>query len=136
MSIFDAYKLESSFDEMFDKDTNVKEHWKDILKDLEKAGIEKLEQKQIEIDWRLEDNGVTYNIYNDPNGTNRRWNLDPIPFVVTKEEWEEVSKGLAQRAKLLNLIFKDIYTEQRLIKEGIVPAEIIYGHKSFFTYSI
>ncbi|ADG94748.1 protein of unknown function DUF404 [Arcobacter nitrofigilis DSM 7299] len=131
MSIFDAYKLESSFDEMFDKDTNVKEHWKDILKDLEKAGIEKLEQKQIEIDWRLEDNGVTYNIYNDPNGTNRRWNLDPIPFVVTKEEWEEVSKGLAQRAKLLNLIFKDIYTEQRLIKEGIVPAEIIYGHKSF-----
>jgi uncharacterized circularly permuted ATP-grasp superfamily protein len=131
MSILDAYKLESSFDEMFDKNNNVKEHWKDILKKLEEAGIEKLEQKQTEIDWRLEDNGVTYNIYNDPDGTNRRWNLDPIPFVLTKEEWDEVSKGLAQRAKLLNLIFKDLYTEQRLIKEGIIPAEIIFGHKSF-----
>ena len=131
MPIFDAYKLQSSFDEMYDKENNVKEHWKDVLKNLQESGIEKLEQKQTEIDWRLEDNGVTYNIYNDPEGTNRRWNLDPIPFVVTKEEWDEVSKGLAQRAKLLNLIFKDIYTEQRLIKEGIIPAEIIYGHKSF-----
>lgn len=131
MSIFDTCKQESSFDEMFDKECKVKEHWKELSESLEKVGIEKLEEKQTEIDWRLEDNGVTYNIYNDPEGTNRRWNLDPIPFVLTAKEWNEVSKGLEQRAKLLNLIFKDIYTEQKLIKEGIVPAEIIFGHKSF-----
>ncbi len=70
-------------------------------------------------------------MYNDPTGSNRRWNLDPIPFVLKEQEWEEVSKGLQQRAKLLNLIFKDLYTEQRLIKEGIIPAEIIFAHKSF-----
>ena len=131
MSIFDSCRLEASFDEMFDKDCNVKEQWKEIFDNLEKTDIKQLEQKQTEIDWRLEDNGVTYNIYNDPEGTNRRWNLDPIPFVLTGEEWEEITKGLKQRAKLLNLIFKDLYTEQRLIKEGIVPAEIIFAHKSF-----
>lgn len=131
MNIFDSCKLESTFDEMFDKEGNVKPHWKEIEKALENSGLEKLEQKQTEIDWRLEDNGVTYNVYNDPEGTNRRWNLDPIPFVLSEEEWEEVTKGLQQRAKLLNLIFKDLYTEQRLIKEGIVPAEIIFAHKSF-----
>jgi uncharacterized circularly permuted ATP-grasp superfamily protein/uncharacterized alpha-E superfamily protein len=131
MSIFDSCKLEASFDEMFDKDCNVKTHWKEIYDDLEAANIKLLEQKQTEIDWRLEDNGVTFNIYNDPEGTNRRWNLDPIPFVLTNEEWEEITKGLQQRAKLLNLILKDLYTEQRLIKEGIVPAEIIFAHKSF-----
>jgi uncharacterized circularly permuted ATP-grasp superfamily protein/uncharacterized alpha-E superfamily protein len=131
MSIFDSCKLESSYDEMFDTKCNVKPHWNDIAKGLEDAGIKQLEQKQLEIDWRLEDNGVTYNIYNDPEGNNRRWNLDPIPLVITSSEWEEVSKGLKQRAKLLNLIFKDLYTEQRLIKEGIVPAEIIFAHKSF-----
>lgn len=131
MSIFDSCKLEASFDEMFDKDHNVKDQWKEIFNNLEAADIKLLEQKQTEIDWRLEDNGVTYNIYNDPEGTNRRWNLDPIPFVLTNEEWEEITKGLKQRAKLLNLIFKDLYTEQRLIKEGIVPAEIIFAHKSF-----
>ena len=131
MSIFDSCKLESSFDEMFDAQCNVRPHWNDIINGLESAGIKQLEQKQLEIDWRLEDNGVTYNIYNDPEGNNRRWNLDPIPLVLTDTEWEEISKGLKQRAKLLNLIFKDLYTEQRLIKEGIVPAEIIFAHKSF-----
>ena len=131
MSIFDSCKLESSFDEMFDAQCNVRPHWNDIINGLESAGIKQLEQKQLEIDWRLEDNGVTYNIYNDPEGNNRRWNLDPIPLVLTSDEWDEISKGLKQRAKLLNLIFKDLYTEQRLIKEGIVPAEIIFAHKSF-----
>lgn len=131
MDIFDSCKRDSSFDEMFDKDGNVKEHWKSIKTSIENATIERLEQKQTEIDWRLEDNGVTYNVYNDPEGSNRRWNLDPIPFVLKEQEWEEVTKGLQQRAKLLNLIFKDLYTEQRLIKEGIIPAEIIFTHKSF-----
>ncbi|QKF83479.1 circularly permuted type 2 ATP-grasp protein [Halarcobacter ebronensis] len=131
MDIFESCKLDSSFDEMFDKSCNVKEHWNEIKESLEKSGMEKLEQKQTEIDWRLEDNGVTYNVYNDPEGTNRRWNLDPIPFVLNEKEWEEVTKGLQQRAKLLNLIFRDLYTEQRLIKEGIIPAEIIFAHKSF-----
>ena len=131
MSIFNSCKIEAPFDEMFDKECNVKPHWKEIYDNLERVGIKQLEQKQTEIDWRLEDNGVTYNIYNDPEGTNRRWNLDPIPFVLENEEWEEISKGLKQRAKLLNLIFKDLYTEQKLIKEGIIPAEIIFGHKGF-----
>ena len=131
MSIFNSCKIEAPFDEMFDKNCNVKPHWKEIYDNLERVGIKQLEQKQIEIDWRLEENGVTYNIYNDPEGTNRRWNLDPIPFVLENEEWEEISKGLKQRAKLLNLIFKDLYTEQKLIKEGIIPAEIIFGHKGF-----
>ena len=131
MSIFDSCKLESSFDEMFDTQCNVKPHWNEIKNGLDNAGIKQLEQKQLEIDWRLEDNGVTYNIYNDPEGNNRRWNLDPIPLVLTSAEWEEISKGLKQRAKLLNLIFKDLYTEQKLIKEGIIPAEIIFAHKSF-----
>ena len=136
MSIFNSCKIEAPFDEMFDKNCNVKPHWKEIYDNLERVGIKQLEQKQIEIDWRLEENGVTYNIYNDPEGTNRRWNLDPIPFVLENEEWEEISKGLKQRAKLLNLIFKDLYTEQKLIKEGIIPAEIIFGHNRLLYYEI
>lgn len=133
MSLFDSCKLNSSFDEMFNPDCTVREHWKNIVNNLEQAPSGLLEQKQTEIDWRLEDNGVTYNIYNDPTGNNRRWNLDPIPFVLKEQEWDEVSRGLQQRAKLLNLIFKDLYTDQKLIKEGILPAEIIYAHKGFLT---
>lgn len=133
MSLFDSCKLNSSFDEVFNHDCSIKEHWQEIIENLEKVGSNMLEQKQTEIDWRLEDNGVTYNIYNDPTGNNRRWNLDPIPFVLEEQEWDEVSKGLQQRAKLLDLIFKDLYTEQTLIKNGILPPEIVYAHKSFLT---
>jgi len=131
MDIFENCKLNSPFDEMFDENCSIKNHWIDIANSLSFVGLKQLAQKQVEIDWRLEDNGVTYNIYNDPDGNNRKWNLDPIPFIIEEREWNEISLGLKQRAKLLDLIFKDIYTEQKLLKDGIVPAEIIFAHKGF-----
>ncbi|MCX6051312.1 MAG: circularly permuted type 2 ATP-grasp protein [Campylobacterales bacterium] len=132
MPIFDSYVLKSSCDEMFDREKKVKEPWSEILHKLKSAGFSTLEEKQAEIDWLLEDNGVTYNIYNSVEGsTNRSWSLDPIPFVISELEWSEIKKGLQQRAKLLNLILKDLYSEQKLIKENIIPAEVIFSHKGF-----
>lgn len=132
MSIFDSYVLKSSCDEMFDKDKNVKKSWSEIADKLESAGFKTLEEKQAEIDWLIEDNGVTFNIYDNIDGnTNRTWSLDPIPFVISESEWENIKKGLQQRAKLLNLILKDLYSEQKLIKENIIPAEVIFSHKGF-----
>lgn len=134
MSIFDTYVSESSFDEMYDDKDNIREGWKKVLNDIENAGLEVLRDKQSEIDWHLQDNGVTYNIYDDHEGPkNRSWSLDPIPFVIEEEEWKTVSKGLQQRAKLFNLIIKDLYSEQKLIKDNIIPAEVIFGHKGFST---
>ena len=132
MSLFENYKSVASFDEMFDENKNLREHWRGIYESIQNKGLEELGAKQAEIDWHLEENGVTYNIYNNPEGSgNRPWRLDPIPFVITAEEWKEVKRGIKQRATLLNLIFKDLYGEQKLIKDKIIPAEVIYGHKGF-----
>lgn len=134
MQIFDSYVSESSFDEVYDNDKNVRECWKEILHNIEEAGPNLLKEKQTEIDWHLEDNGVTYNMYDDhEKRAHRSWSLDPIPFVIDEKEWNEVKKGLKQRAKLFNLILKDLYSEQKLIKENIVPAEVIFGHRGFST---
>jgi len=134
MSIFDTYVSESLFDEMHDDKDNIRDCWKEVVSDIENAGLHTLEDKQSEIDWHLQDNGVTYNIYDDHDGPkNRSWSLDPIPFVIEEEEWKIVKKGLQQRAKLFNLIIKDLYSEQKLIKNNIVPAEVIYGYKGFTT---
>jgi len=134
MQVFDSYVSESSFDEVYDNDKNVREYWKEVLNDIEEAGPDLLKEKQAEIDWHLEDNGVTYNMYDDHDMPGRRsWSLDPIPFVIEEKEWDEIKKGLKQRAKLFNLILKDLYSEQKLIKENIVPAEVIFGHKGFST---
>jgi len=132
MQIFDSYKSNASFDELYDDQQNIKSHWSEIVSKIEEAGLETLFQKQTEIEWHLENNGVTYNIYEDSDKPkNRSWELDPIPFVIAEDEWKRIEKGLEQRAKLFNLIFRDLYSEQRLLKENIIPSELIFSHKGF-----
>lgn len=118
------------YDEMFNKDGVVQEHWKQLYENLQKLSIDELVKKQYEIDWQLNENGVTYNIYDDKQ-TKRKWSLDPIPFVLGIQEWNSLKQGIIQRAKLLDLIFKDIYGEQKLLKEGIVPCEILFNDSHF-----
>ncbi|MFT7004635.1 MAG: putative circularly permuted ATP-grasp superfamily protein, partial [Sulfurimonas sp.] len=132
MSIFESYISESAFDEMHDSNNNIRENWEEIVKEIEDSGLDKLREKQAEIDWYLEDNGVTYNIYDDHDGpVNRSWSMDPIPLVIEEKEWNSITKGVEQRAKLFNLIFKDLYSDQKLLKDNIVPAEVIFSHKGF-----
>lgn len=132
MSLLNEYSTHSFVDEMFDASLHVKEHWKPIHEALLRVSADEMASKQGEIDWHLEDNGVTYNIYNTPDGnTNRNWSLDPIPFVLAQKEWDEIKRGIKQRATLLNLILKDIYSDQYLIKDNIIPPEVIFGHKGF-----
>ena len=132
MPMFESYVSESSIDEVFDSEKNIRPSWKEIVEELEKSGLDILKEKQADINWHLEDNGVTYNIYDTHEKTiSRSWSMDPIPFVICEEEWNEISKGLEQRAKLLNLILKDLYGEQKLIQENIIPAEVVYGHKGY-----
>ncbi|HQS67215.1 MAG TPA: circularly permuted type 2 ATP-grasp protein [Sulfuricurvum sp.] len=128
--IFENYSI-SSYDEMFNEDGTIREHWKTLANNLESLGLEQLNIKQKEIDWRLEDNGVTYNVYDDPNGTSRPWHLDPIPLILESNDWKTIEAGMHQRATLLNLLFKDIYGEQKVLKQNIVPSEIIFGHSGF-----
>jgi uncharacterized circularly permuted ATP-grasp superfamily protein/uncharacterized alpha-E superfamily protein len=136
MTVFEGYELKSSQDEMFDEDRNVKPQWQEILTSLKSSTFEELEAKQNDIDWFLKENDVTYNVYESlDTKVNRSWSLDPIPFVISQEEWNETALGLKQRAKLLNLIMKDLYSERKLIKENIIPAEVIYAHKGYATES-
>jgi uncharacterized circularly permuted ATP-grasp superfamily protein/uncharacterized alpha-E superfamily protein len=129
--MFENYHLNSSHDEMFDEKKNIRPHWKTLKDNLEKIGLDQLRFKQKEIDWRLEDNGVTYNVYNDPGGLNRPWKLDPIPLIIEEDQWKAVERGLKQRCKLFNLLLQDIYGEQKTIKDGIIPMEVIYAHGGF-----
>lgn len=134
MPIFDGYSSASSFDEVYDENDDIRRGWQGVVDDIERSGLDLLEERQAEIDWHIEDNGVTYNIYDDHDKrTNRSWSLDPIPFVIEEKEWESLRKGVQQRAKLFDLILKDLYSEQRLLKDNILPAEVVFGHKGFST---
>lgn len=129
MKCFEDYKI-GVFDEMFEKDGSVKTHWQTLELNLQELKIKGLTQKQYEIDWQLRENGVTYNIYSDQK-LKRKWNLDPIPFILNQNDWDTLKNGIKQRVKLLDAIFKDIYGEQKIIKEGILPVEILYLDSHF-----
>ncbi len=125
------YNTEYSNDEMFTPLNGVKPYWNKLLKEFDKLGADGLMARQKDIDWLLSENGVTYNVYNDPQGLHRPWNLNVVPFLLPQSEWQTVAAGIEQRAELLNLVLKDIYGEGNLIKNGIVPYEVIYGHRGF-----
>ena len=128
---FNNYDTQKGNDEMYSLNSGMKPYWNKLLTEFDTLGITGLTARQKDIDWLLSENGVTYNVYNDPKGMHRPWNLNVIPFMLHQDEWTKVEAGLKQRAELLNLVLKDVYGERKLIKNGIVPYEVIYGHRGF-----
>ena len=127
----DYFKDFENYDEVLKSNMKINPNWEKLLSNFSNLGIKELTKRQNNLDWLLAENGVTYNVYNDPNGLNRPWNLNIIPFVIDNKEWKTLEKGLQQRAEVLNLVLKDIYGKRELIKNGIVPNEIIFAHKGF-----
>lgn len=120
-----------NYDEVLKSNMTINPNWEKVLSNLTQMGTETLISKQNEMDWLMDENGVTYNVYNDPKGMHRAWELNIVPFLIHQKEWETVEKGIKQRSELLNLILKDIYGKRELIKNGIIPAEVIYAHRGF-----
>lgn len=121
----------NGLDEILEKDGTVKPHWQQLFNNIEAMGLTELGNRGSDILAKLKENGVTYNVYDSSGGNNRPWKLDPIPFLIEQKEWENISKGLIQRARLLDAIYKDIYGPRKLIKEGILPPHVVYGNEGF-----
>ena len=120
-----------SLDQLLNNSVSLEPHWNTFFKSFAQLGDEEIVNRSQDMSRFLKENGVTYNIYGDPSGMNRTWKLDIIPNLVSAEEWAVCEAGLVQRATLFNLLLKDIYGEQRLMKEGLLPMEIIYNHPGF-----
>ncbi|MVM29250.1 hypothetical protein GO755_04335 [Spirosoma sp. HMF4905] len=132
-SLLDAYASKlNSYDEILGSNGAIKPHWEKLFSSLEKVGNEELKNRSQEIKNKIRENGVTYNIYQGTGGLNSPWKLDLIPFLIEQNEWHAISKGLQQRAILLDLILRDIYGERTLLKEGILPPELVYNNTGFF----
>lgn len=132
-NLLQSYQKEiNSYDEILGANGQVKPHWKALFDTLEKIGMKELHSRNVEIINKLRENGVTYNVYENSGSLNRPWQLDPIPFLIEQQEWNNIAKGLNQRALVLDLMLRDIYGPQRLIKENILPPELVYGNTGFF----
>lgn len=119
------------YDEMLTAEGEVRSHWRQFFKHLDEAAPEEMHERLEFVDRRILENGVTYNIYADPRGADRPWALDPLPLIIPPNEWAELAAAVAQRAALLNAILADLYGEQNLLSEGMLPPALVYGQQAY-----
>jgi uncharacterized circularly permuted ATP-grasp superfamily protein/uncharacterized alpha-E superfamily protein len=119
------------YDELLDRGGVLRPHWEPLIARLVAQGPEAA-RRGVELARRLViENGVTYNVYADPQGKDRPWTLDPLPLLISAAEWRRIEAGVMQRARLLNAMLADLYGKQQLIAEGRVPPELPFGHPNF-----
>jgi len=106
-------------------------HWAPFIESLEAVGSAELVRRWERAERRIRENGVTYNIYTDPQGANRPWAMDPIPLLIPAEQWRYIEAGVKQRAQLLNLVLEDTYGPRRLVSNGDLPAALLFANPAF-----
>lgn len=126
-----GYGPAPGYDEAVDSSGATRPHWGALFRSLNELGPAEVARRWREGKDLIRENGVTYNVYGDPAGIARPWQLDPIPLIVPPKEAASLERGLVQRARLLELILTDIYGPQRLLADGFLPPELIYPNPGF-----
>ncbi|WP_263769489.1 circularly permuted type 2 ATP-grasp protein [Propionivibrio soli] len=119
------------YDEMLAENGELRAPWRGLLEHLSNAPPGLMRQQLDYVRRRIQENGVTYNVYADPQGADRPWELDPLPLILSAEEWNEISGAVVQRARLLNALLGDLYGEQNTLKDGTIPPALVYGHNNY-----
>ncbi|MGV3590512.1 MAG: circularly permuted type 2 ATP-grasp protein [Gammaproteobacteria bacterium] len=121
----------SRYDEMCSAPGTPRPHWQALHASLRSTSPRELNARIGAAERHLRDSGVTYNVYDDPTGLDRQWEMDMLPLLIAPAEWRVIEAGVAQRARLFNAILADFYGPQALLKEGLVPASLVLGHSGF-----
>jgi uncharacterized circularly permuted ATP-grasp superfamily protein/uncharacterized alpha-E superfamily protein len=122
---------QSRYDEMLAAPGKPRTHWQSLFEQLSEIPPEMLRDRSQWLQRQVRENGVTYNVYADPEGADRPWELDMLPLILPAEEWAGIEAAIRQRATLLNKVLVDVYGEQRLLAEGLLPPALVYGHSGF-----
>ncbi|WP_183576293.1 circularly permuted type 2 ATP-grasp protein [Mucilaginibacter sp. X5P1] len=129
---FDKYSpINGVWDEMYGEDSQIRDHYRKVIEYISRESADDLNKKE-ELAKRLfMSQGITFTVYNSGEGIEKIFPFDIIPRIITASEWAFVEKGIKQRLTALNLFLKDIYNNQFIIKDGIVPIDIIYSCPHF-----
>ncbi len=123
--LFEQYSIyPGTWDEMC-HDKDIRLQYQQVFEDISQLPDEVLQQKDKLAGELFMNQGITFTVYSDDAGIERIFPFDIIPRILTGAEWEHIEKGIKQRLKALNLFLKDIYSAQQIIKDKIIPAELI-----------
>jgi uncharacterized circularly permuted ATP-grasp superfamily protein len=128
---FNGYDRGQFFDEMLGGGGEVLSHYKKFHSLFDKFTRDEFDGRRHSVDLAFLRQGVTFNVYGDARGTERIFPFDLVPRIIPAREWEHIERGLTQRITALNLFLKDIYHDQKIIKDGVIPAHYILSGKHF-----
>jgi uncharacterized circularly permuted ATP-grasp superfamily protein len=127
----EGYSSKEHYDEMFTAEGKTRGHYEEFFAYLNKVSPKKMNQLQEAANRTQKAMGMTFNVYHDNQGLEKILHLDIIPRIISNTEWRKLEAGLKQRIHALNLFLQDIYNDQKILKDGIVPKELILGSKDF-----
>ncbi|HKI70539.1 MAG TPA: circularly permuted type 2 ATP-grasp protein, partial [Verrucomicrobiae bacterium] len=125
------YEHNGLFDEMLDAQGEVKPHYRRFRALFQSLTPKEFEMKRQAIDLAFLRQGITFNVYGDSAGTEKIFPFDLLPRIIPAKEWEMIERGLVQRITALNLFLHDIYHEQKILKDGVIPPFYVISGKHF-----
>ncbi len=125
------YDLGAFFDEMFDAAGHARPHYRALAEQLAALSVEEFEQRRHAVDVSFLNQGIGFTVYGEEEGLERIFPFDLIPRVIPQDEWAHIERGVIQRVRALNLFLEDVYHGQRILRDGRIPAELVFGATHF-----
>lgn len=125
------YDVGNFYDEMFHGDADARQACESLHDSIAAISLEELRRRQLAADRSMIQLGITFNVYGDERGTERVIPFDIVPRVVEGKEWGWIEAGLKQRITALNLFLQDIYNQQQIVRDGVLPADVIQTSRAF-----
>lgn len=120
-----------AFHERLAGDGSVRPHWSRVTQGLESFGGIGLKDCADSIEQFIRENGVTFSVTGESEAPSRPWNLSAVPYVISANEWAEISLGLIERTRLLECVLQDLLGPQRLIRERVIPGRLLWANSHF-----
>jgi uncharacterized circularly permuted ATP-grasp superfamily protein len=128
---FSAYECADAYDEMFDADGFARPQYDALYRRLAALPADELRYRQQAADLSFLNQGITFTVYGEEQGTERIFPYDLVPRILTAAEWQTIERGLAQRITALNLFLKDIYHGGRALADRIIPRDLVYSCRHY-----
>lgn len=121
------------YDELLDPSGAVRPHWRKFLAALAELTPEERLHRADRLNRRVREMGISHDIFADPTEAGKRWEVDLVPLIFSSAEWHPLEAALIQRARLFDALLADVYGEQRLMREGLIPPALIFSDPAYLS---
>src|SRR5688572_30736896 len=127
----ETYDPGAFYDEMFEAIGKPRRHYRALAVELGRLSPEEFEERRRAVELSFVNQGIGFTVYGQEEGIERIFPFDLIPRVIPSADWDRLERGLIQRVRALNLFLHDIYSEQRIVRDGKIPGELLFGARHF-----